>query len=87
MARRALTYDPTTSKYTYRQAGVDYEVSPGGSGNATSIRGIPVESGTPLDGESITYDVDGEQWVYAAGGGGVPGLTHAQVMSRAILGF
>jgi hypothetical protein len=72
MAQKAVRYDPGTTKYSIRSAGADVEITPGGSGNATSIRGYPVETGTPLEGEVITYDADGEEWIYATGSGGVP---------------
>lgn len=41
-----------------------------GSGNANRVSGVPVESGTPVDGETIVYNAAQGKFLYAPGGSG-----------------
>lgn len=57
-----------------------------GSGNANKISGIPVQAGTPANGNTLQYDAATARWVFAAGGGGGggsnPGGTGTEIQYR-----
>lgn len=72
MAKKTVRYDTVGGAFSYRDASTDVTINPGGSGNATSIRSIPVSTATPSDGNALTYDADKEELSWASGSGGVP---------------
>ena len=45
------------------------------NGNATSLNNIPIQSGKPVLGQSIIYDVGSNQWVFGRVSGGTTGPT------------
>jgi hypothetical protein len=87
MTKRIVTEED--GRYYIRQGGTFTEVSPGGSGNATSIRGRAVSSATPGDGDSYRWSAQESAWVPSAGGsGGVPEAPNdGKIYGRKSLGW
>jgi hypothetical protein len=73
MPKKTVVYNTDTETYSYRSAGRDFSVQPGGSVNSTSISGIHVKAGDPSDGDSLAFDAESASISWApAGSDGVP---------------
>jgi len=59
---QVLTFDASSSAY---------KPKPAGSGNATSLQGVPVDTASPSDGQVVTYEAASGKYKPKPGGNGL----------------